>query len=81
MLLILSTGKEHMKRNLIDKSPPIGSISRTLSWDDSVMSPTCYLGKPSSTLLNREKEVQECLVYVQTLLSEAGLNKIRPIHF
>ncbi|KAD4584398.1 hypothetical protein E3N88_21999 [Mikania micrantha] len=55
----LELGKEHMKRNLIDKSPPIGSISRTLSWDDSVMSPTCYLGKPSSTLLNREKEVQE----------------------
>ncbi|KAD4584340.1 hypothetical protein E3N88_21941 [Mikania micrantha] len=77
----LELGLEHMKRNLIDKSPPIGSISRTLSWDDSVASTTRYFGKPSSTSLNREEEVQEWLVCVQTLLSEAGLKKIRSNSF
>lgn len=70
-----------MKYNLIDKSPPIGSIARTLSWDDSVGSSTPYFGKPSSTPLNPEEEEQECLFYVQTLLSVAGLTKIRPNSF
>ncbi|KAF5763127.1 hypothetical protein HanXRQr2_Chr15g0676721 [Helianthus annuus] len=70
-------GIEPMKYNLIDKSPPIGSISRTLSWDDSVGSSTRHSSKPSSTPLNPDEEEQECLFYVQTLLSVAGLDKIR----
>ncbi|KAI3819643.1 hypothetical protein L1987_13485 [Smallanthus sonchifolius] len=74
-------GIEPMKYNLIGKSPPIGSISRTLSWDDSVRSPTRCSSKPSSTPLNPEEEEQECLFYVQTLLSVAGLNKIRSNSF
>ncbi|KAK1437354.1 hypothetical protein QVD17_03145 [Tagetes erecta] len=74
-------GIERMRYNLIDKSPPIGSISRTLSWDESVGSLTRYSGKPSSTPLNPEEEEQEFLFYVQTLLSVAGLNKIRSNSF
>ncbi|KAI7743590.1 hypothetical protein M8C21_000789 [Ambrosia artemisiifolia] len=75
-------GIEPMKYNLIDKSPPIGSISRTLSWDDSVGSlHTRCSSKPSSTRLNPEEEEQECLFYVQTLLSVAGLDKIRSNSF
>ncbi|KAI3732731.1 hypothetical protein L1987_63938 [Smallanthus sonchifolius] len=74
-------GIEPMKYNLIDKSPPIGSISRTLSWDDSVRSPTRCSSKPSSTPLNPEEEEQECSFFVQTLLSVAGLNKIQSNSF
>ncbi|XP_071738125.1 uncharacterized protein [Rutidosis leptorrhynchoides] len=74
-------GIESMKYNLIDKSPPIGSIARTLSWDDSVGSSTPYVGRPSSTPLNQEEEEQECLFYIQTLLSVAGLNKVKSISF
>nr|XP_043637546.1 uncharacterized protein LOC122608506 isoform X2 [Erigeron canadensis] len=74
-------GIENMKYNLIDKSPPIGSIARTLSWDDSVGSSTPYVGKRSSSPINPEAEEQECLFYVQTLLSVAGLNKVRPNSF
>ncbi|KAK9067511.1 hypothetical protein SSX86_011622 [Deinandra increscens subsp. villosa] len=75
-------GMEPMKyNNLIDKSPPIGSIARTLSWDDSAGSATPYSSKPSSTPLNPEEEEQECLFYVQTLLSVAGLSQIRSNSF
>ncbi|KAI3749590.1 hypothetical protein L2E82_20204 [Cichorium intybus] len=71
-------GLEPMKYNLIDKSPPIGSIARTLSWDDSTLgSSTPYSRRPSSTPLNPQEEEQECLFYVQTLLSVAGLDKIQ----
>ncbi|XP_076908231.1 uncharacterized protein LOC143565003 [Bidens hawaiensis] len=70
-------GMEPMRYNLIDKSPPIGSISRTLSWDDSAGSATPYYGKSSSTPLNPEEEERECLSYVQALLSVAGLSQIR----
>ncbi|KAI3678747.1 hypothetical protein L6452_38050 [Arctium lappa] len=68
-------GIEPMRYNLIDKSPPIGSIARTLSWDDSTLgSSTPYAGRPSSAPLGPEEEEQECLFYVQSLLSVAGLN-------
>lgn len=78
---LIAHGIEPMRYNLIDKSPPIGSIARTLSWDDSVGSSTPYVGKPSSTPLNPEEEEQECLFYVQTLLSVSGFNKVRPSSF
>ncbi|XP_024980982.1 uncharacterized protein LOC112517844 [Cynara cardunculus var. scolymus] len=68
-------GIEPMRYNLIDKSPPIGSIARTLSWDDSTLgSSTPYAGRPSSAPLGPEEEERECLFYVQSLLSVAGLN-------
>ncbi|PWA53391.1 hypothetical protein CTI12_AA445350 [Artemisia annua] len=58
--------------NLIDKSPLIGSIARTLSWDEPVVGPiTPVYGKTSTTPLSPEEEEQECFFYVQTLLSVA----------
>lgn len=63
------------KSNLIDKSPPIGSIARTLSWDDScVDTATSYPLKPSPSPRGAEEEEQEWFFFVQTLLSVAGLD-------
>ncbi|XP_021806058.1 uncharacterized protein LOC110750095 isoform X2 [Prunus avium] len=63
----------HLKSNLIDKSPPIGSIARTLSWDDSCAeTATPYLLKSPS--VSAEEEEQDWHVIVQTLLSAAGLH-------
>ncbi|CAB4321676.1 unnamed protein product [Prunus armeniaca] len=63
----------HLKSNLIDKSPPIGSISRTLSWDDSCAeTATPYLLKSPS--VSTEEEEQDWHAIVQTLLSAAGLD-------
>ncbi|WVY96761.1 hypothetical protein V8G54_028912 [Vigna mungo] len=61
-----------LKSNLIDKSPPIESIARTLSWDDSsaeVASP--HLLKPS---LDSKIEEKEWLLLVHNLLTAAGLD-------
>ncbi|TKY62277.1 hypothetical protein E2542_SST12133 [Spatholobus suberectus] len=64
-----------LKSNLIDKSPPIESIARTLSWDDScaeVASP--YPLKPSLVSLDTKVEDQDWLVFVEKLLSAAGID-------
>ncbi|KAL1350127.1 uncharacterized protein [Arachis hypogaea] len=64
-----------MKSNLIDKSPPIESIARTLSWDDScaeVASP--YPLKPSLVSLDTKVEEQDWFVLVDKLLLAAGLD-------
>ncbi|XP_065873764.1 uncharacterized protein [Euphorbia lathyris] len=62
------------KSNLIDKSPPIESIARTLSWDDSCIdTATPYSLKPSSTSSGTEEE-HDWPFLIQTLLSEAGLD-------
>ncbi|MED6132992.1 hypothetical protein PIB30_024069 [Stylosanthes scabra] len=64
-----------LKSNLIDKSPPIESIARTLSWDDScaeVASP--YPLKPSLVSLDTKVEEQDWFVLVDKLLSAAGLD-------
>ncbi|OIW05073.1 hypothetical protein TanjilG_06209 [Lupinus angustifolius] len=64
-----------LKSNLIDKSPPIESIARTLSWDDScaeVSSP--YSSKPSLASPDTKVEEQDSLVLVEKLLSAAGLD-------
>ncbi|KAG8389126.1 hypothetical protein BUALT_Bualt02G0196800 [Buddleja alternifolia] len=60
--------------NLIDKSPPIGSIARTLSWDDSCID-TAPSNPPKESLTTQETddEEQEWSFYVKTLLSVAGL--------
>ncbi|XP_059626124.1 uncharacterized protein LOC132269103 isoform X2 [Cornus florida] len=64
-----------IQSNLIDKSPPIGSIARTLSWDGSaVETTTSYRLKHSLASKGAEKEEQEWLFFVQTLLSAADLN-------
>lgn len=62
------------KSNLIDKSPPIESIARTLSWDDSCAeTATPYPLKSSSVPLGAEEE-QDWLFLVQTLIQSAGLD-------
>ncbi|XP_076898379.1 uncharacterized protein LOC143551923 [Bidens hawaiensis] len=63
------------KCNLIDKSPLIGSIARTLSWDESAVGPVSpVLGKTYTKPLSPEEEEQECFLYVQTLLSAAEIS-------
>uniref|UniRef100_A0A5B7A9J7 DUF4378 domain-containing protein n=2 Tax=Davidia involucrata TaxID=16924 RepID=A0A5B7A9J7_DAVIN len=63
-----------IKSNLIDKSPPIESVARSLSWGDScVATATSYQLKPSVPQGAQEEE-QEWFLFVQTLLSVAGLN-------
>ncbi|KAF5482534.1 hypothetical protein F2P56_003092 [Juglans regia] len=63
-----------IKPNLIDKSPPIESIARTLSWDESCAeTATHYTIKPSVSL-GTEVEEHDWLALVQTLLSVAGLD-------
>ncbi|PIN17724.1 hypothetical protein CDL12_09605 [Handroanthus impetiginosus] len=58
--------------NLIDKSPPIGSIARTLSWDDSCIdTASSYPIKDSQGTY--EEEEQDVFFFVKTLLSVAGL--------
>ncbi|KAJ6843032.1 uncharacterized protein M6B38_299805 [Iris pallida] len=58
----------------LSRSPPIGSISRTLTWDDSPQ-----LGRPLSCssklskVLSKECEEQERFAFVHKLLSSASL--------
>ncbi|KAM3731261.1 hypothetical protein ACB098_12G149500 [Castanea mollissima] len=62
-----------IRSNLIDKSPPIESMARTLSWDDACAeTATPYTLKPSVSP-GTEEEEQDWLGLVQTLLSVAGL--------
>lgn len=63
-----------LKSSLIDKSPPIESVARTLSWDDSCaeVSTSTHPLKPSS--LDTNVEEQEWLLLVQKLVSAAGLD-------
>ncbi|KAL5711724.1 hypothetical protein ACHQM5_013978 [Ranunculus cassubicifolius] len=60
-----------LKSNLIAKSPPIGSLARSLSWDDApdLATPvhSNYSMIPSET-----DEDQEWLLFIQKLLSSAG---------
>lgn len=64
----------HFKSNLIDKSPPIESIARTLSWDDSCGEiATPYPLKSCTVTLGAEEE-RDLLFFVRTLISEAGLD-------
>ncbi|GFZ20173.1 methyl-coenzyme M reductase II subunit gamma, putative [Actinidia rufa] len=63
-----------LKSNLIDKSPPIESIARTLSWDNSCVGmATPYPLKPSLVSQGMEEE-GEWLLFVESLLSEVGLD-------
>ncbi|XP_009770284.1 uncharacterized protein LOC107780416 isoform X2 [Nicotiana tabacum] len=67
-----------IRSNLIDKSPPIGSIARTLSWDDScadTASSACV--RPSSSTQWTEEVEREWFSFVQTLLTMAGLDEVQ----
>ncbi|KAL2344948.1 hypothetical protein Fmac_006233 [Flemingia macrophylla] len=64
-----------LKSNLIDKSPPIESIARTLSWDDSCAEvSSSYPLKPSLVSLDTKVEDQDWLFFVEKLLSAAGID-------
>ncbi|KAM3307072.1 putative protein isoform X1 [Capsicum chacoense] len=64
--------------NLIDKSPPIGSISRTLSWNDSCLDTASSVPlRPSFSTWQTEEEEKECFSFVQTLLTVAGLDEVQ----
>ncbi|TYI74902.1 hypothetical protein E1A91_D07G236700v1 [Gossypium mustelinum] len=64
------------RSNLIEKSPPIESIARTLSWDDSCSETATllYPSKLSSVSPGAKEEEQDWFLFVQLLLSAAGLN-------
>ncbi|KDP26434.1 hypothetical protein JCGZ_17592 [Jatropha curcas] len=69
-----------LKSNLIDKSPPIESIARTLSWDDSCAeTATTYSLKASSISSCPEEEEQDMRFFIQTLLSAAGIDGSTPL--
>lgn len=67
-----------IRSNLIDKSPPIGSIARTLSWDDSCADTASSVCVRSSSSTQRTEEVEcEWFSFVQTLLTVAGLDEVQ----
>ncbi|KAF8007035.1 hypothetical protein BT93_K1133 [Corymbia citriodora subsp. variegata] len=53
---------QSLKSNLIDKSPPIGSIARSLS------------SKPSTTYSGSKEEGEDCFVFIEKLLSISSLD-------
>lgn len=61
---------QSFKSNLIDKSPPIESIARTLSWDDSY---TSYRPKPHSVSQGTEVDEGDWIFFLQSLISAVGL--------
>ncbi|VFQ86288.1 unnamed protein product [Cuscuta campestris] len=64
--------------NLIDKSPPIGSIARTLSWDDSCVD--AHSHKLAVSTCTPDEEEREWFFFIQTLLSVAGLDEVSRWH-
>lgn len=64
--------------NLIDKSPPIGSIARTLSWNDACVDTASSVPlRPSLSTWRTEEEEKEWFSFVQTLLMVAGLDEVQ----
>ncbi|CAG7886836.1 unnamed protein product [Brassica rapa] len=53
-----------LKSNLIDKSPPIGSIARILSWDND--------SKPA---MGGVQEDEDWFLFIETILTAAGFSK------
>ncbi|KAI9085777.1 hypothetical protein K1719_032191 [Acacia pycnantha] len=71
----MGTGGVPLNSNLIDKSPPIESISRTLSWENSCAEIATRNPLKSLTVsIDPKVEEQDWLVSVQKLLSAAGLD-------
>uniref|UniRef100_A0A7N0SYN6 DUF3741 domain-containing protein n=1 Tax=Kalanchoe fedtschenkoi TaxID=63787 RepID=A0A7N0SYN6_KALFE len=63
-----------LNSNLIDKSPPIGSISRTISWKDSCSdTATKFPVTPPVVPLGPETE-EDWSLFVHTLLTDTGIN-------
>ncbi|VVB11240.1 unnamed protein product [Arabis nemorensis] len=57
-----------LKSNLIDKSPPIGSIARILSWDDDS---STDISKPATEV----HEDEDWYLFIETLLIAAGFSR------
>ncbi|XP_030515018.2 uncharacterized protein LOC115728772 isoform X2 [Rhodamnia argentea] len=72
-----------LKSNLIDKSPPIESIARTLSWDDSCFETSAsYSIRSPMVCSNVEEEELDWLVFVRTVLSAASFDgEVQPDTF
>ncbi|XP_059300795.1 uncharacterized protein LOC132053028 isoform X3 [Lycium ferocissimum] len=69
---------DSIRCNLIDKSPPIGSIARTLSWNDSCVDTASSVPvRPSVSTWRTEEEEKELFSFVQTLLTVAGLDEVQ----
>ncbi|EOA12882.1 hypothetical protein CARUB_v10025855mg [Capsella rubella] len=68
-----SSLEREMTSNLIGKSPPIGSIGRTFSFDDSTVA-RCLSSKRSTTSTRDEEE--DLRLLINTLLSAADLDAI-----
>lgn len=62
-----------LKSNLIDKSPLIGTIARTLSWDDSCTE-TATCNSKHSPVSEKGMDEDDWRFLVQKLLSMAGLD-------
>ncbi|CAA7047475.1 unnamed protein product [Microthlaspi erraticum] len=60
-----------LKSNLIDKSPPIGSIARILSWEDDDNSCTDNISKPEVGV----HEDEDWYFFIETLLTAAGFSR------
>ncbi|KAK8496288.1 hypothetical protein V6N13_100137 [Hibiscus sabdariffa] len=65
-----------LKSNLIDKSPPIESIARVLSWGDSCSETASNLSAVSP---GAKEEEQDWVFSVQSLLSATALNGEVPV--
>ncbi|KAK9146304.1 hypothetical protein Sjap_006207 [Stephania japonica] len=62
-----------LKSNLIAKSPPIGSLARSLSYDEACLD-TVISDPLNSASVSPEAEEREWLSFVQSLLSSVGLD-------
>ena len=76
MYSIFNAGIEvPLKSKLIDKSPPIESVARTLSCDDSrAETGSPYPLKPSPVSSGAEEDEKNWFSFVHTLLTAAGLD-------
>ncbi|XP_010540953.1 PREDICTED: uncharacterized protein LOC104814547 isoform X2 [Tarenaya hassleriana] len=68
--MLRSQGLEmSLKPNLIDKSPPIGSIARTLLWDGDLSTDK---NRPETVI---QEDDEDWYFFVETLLTDAGLGR------
>ncbi|KAI6694499.1 hypothetical protein NL676_022209 [Syzygium grande] len=65
---------QSLKSNLIDKSPPIGSRARSLSWGDYPERAFRCLSKPSTTYSGSKEEEEDCFIFIEKLLSISSLD-------
>ncbi|MQM20566.1 hypothetical protein Taro_053589, partial [Colocasia esculenta] len=57
-------------RQLISRSPPIGSVARSLSWEDAHSDTST---RKLSRIFSKADEEEECYSFVKSLLSSSGL--------